>query len=189
VHAQDSWSLIVTAAGLVGLLAEPERLAVVAAVVLGAQSPAAVVEATGLGSREVARAVQRLHAGGLLSIVDGRLAVDVEVFKAAARAAAPAPVPEDHGVSDPGAASVLRVFIRNGRLVSIPASRGKRLVVLEHLAMGFEPGIRYPEREVDALLRAWHDDYAALRRYLVDEGLLGREAGEYWRTGGWIDPG
>jgi hypothetical protein len=36
------------------------------------------------------------------------------------------------------------------------------------------------------MLRAWHDDHAALRRYLVEEGLLGRANGEYWRTGGWV---
>src|SRR5439155_16800291 len=35
--------------------------------------------------------------------------------------------------------------------------------------------------------RAWHADYAALRRYLVDEHLLARERGEYRRTGGYVD--
>ena len=50
-----------------------------------------------------------------------------------------------------------------------------------------EPGVRYPEREVNALLAVWHPDVAALRRYLVDEGLLTREAGVYWRSGGWVD--
>jgi len=60
-------------------------------------------------------------------------------------------------------------------------------VVLEHLVRVFEPGVRYPEREVNALLAVWHPDVAALRRYLVDEGLLTREAGVYWRSGGWVD--
>ncbi|MEV0203527.1 DUF2087 domain-containing protein [Nonomuraea sp. NPDC050691] len=36
-------------------------------------------------------------------------------------------------------------------------------------------------------LRAFHDDYAALRRYLVDEGLLSREDNVYWRSGGPVD--
>jgi hypothetical protein len=31
-------------------------------------------------------------------------------------------------------------------------------------------------------------DTAALRRYLVDEDLLARERGEYWRAGGTFDP-
>jgi len=47
--------------------------------------------------------------------------------------------------------------------------------------------VRYPEREVDAMLRAWHPDHAALRRHLVDEDLLARDAGMYWRIGGPTD--
>ena len=37
------------------------------------------------------------------------------------------------------------------------------------------------------VLRAFFADYAALRRYLVDEGFLARDAGEYWRAGGHVD--
>jgi hypothetical protein len=75
--------------------------------------------------------------------------------------------------------------------VSLPAQESKRRLVLEHVAQTFEPGRRYPEREVDAVLRAWTEggatDHAALRRYLVDHQLLAREGGEYWRSGGWVD--
>jgi hypothetical protein len=85
---------------------------------------------------------------------------------------------------DPDTDAVLRRFLVDGRLLSVPARRSKRLKVLEHIAMTFEPGVHYPEREVNVLLRAWHPDYAALRRYLVDEHLLSRESGEYWRSGG-----
>ena len=60
-------------------------------------------------------------------------------------------------------------------------------MVLEYLASAFEPGRRYDESSVNATLRDWHEDVAALRRYLVEEGLLSRENGEYWRTGGWVD--
>jgi hypothetical protein len=57
-------------------------------------------------------------------------------------------------------------------------------VVLDRLSQEFEVGVRYPERQVNATLRRFHPDVAALRRYLVDEGLLDREAGVYWRAGG-----
>ena len=82
---------------------------------------------------------------------------------------------------------MLRTFVVDGRLVQFPAARSKRRVVLEHIAASFEPGVKYPERAVDAILRAWYDDHASLRRYLVDGGLLDRQAGEYWRIGGWVD--
>jgi hypothetical protein len=70
--------------------------------------------------------------------------------------------------------------------VRIPAAQHKRRVVLEHLAACFEPGVKYPEKAVDAILRAWYPDYASLRRHLVDEELLGREHGVYWRVGGYV---
>jgi ADP-ribose pyrophosphatase YjhB (NUDIX family) len=173
---------------LVGLLAEPDRLRVVAALALGAQTSAEVVRATGLDPRAVAAALRRLETGGLVSTVAGALRLAEEQFAATARAETPSQAAEDHGVSDPAAAAVLRAFIRDGRLTQMPAARGKRRVVLEHLASTFEPGVRYPERQVNAMLRAWYPtDHVSLRRYLVDEQLLARDAGEYWRTGGWVD--
>jgi hypothetical protein len=78
-------------------------------------------------------------------------------------------------------------FIKNGRLVIMPSKRSKLLVVLDHLAQEFEPGRTYPEAEVNEVLTRYNDDYAALRRYLVDEGFMDREAGVYWRSGGSVD--
>ncbi|MET1000005.1 MAG: DUF2087 domain-containing protein [Marmoricola sp.] len=77
-------------------------------------------------------------------------------------------------------------FIKNGRLAIMPSKRSKLLPVLDHMAQDFEPGRKYPESEVNQILERYHDDYAALRRYLVDEGYLGREAGVYWRSGGTV---
>jgi hypothetical protein len=95
------------------------------------------------------------------------------------------------GVPRPGgrdpAEVVLRRFVVDGRLVAIPANRSKRLVVLDHLAGLFEPGVRYREAEVNRTLAAYHPDYAALRRYLVDEGFMVRAGGVYWRAGGTVD--
>ena len=71
--------------------------------------------------------------------------------------------------------------------MTIPANRGKRLIVLDHVCRVFTVGRRYVEAEVNAALRPFHDDVAALRRYLVDEGFLTRGGGEYWRTGGTVD--
>ncbi len=83
--------------------------------------------------------------------------------------------------------AVLSRFFRGTRLLEIPSQRSKRLVVLERLALEFEPGRRYSEKEVTGVLALWYPDYAALRRYLVDEGFLDRAAGEYWRSGGRVD--
>ncbi|MBB5868680.1 hypothetical protein F4553_002059 [Allocatelliglobosispora scoriae] len=85
---------------------------------------------------------------------------------------------------------VLNTFLKDGRIVTMPAKAGKRRVLLEHVAAAFEPGVRIPEREVDAVLRAFYEtDWVALRRYLIDAGLMARENGLYWRTGGPVDVG
>ena len=78
-------------------------------------------------------------------------------------------------------------FVQDGRLVIMPSKRSKLLLVLDHLAQSFEPGRTYPEPEVNDVLRSFHEDVAALRRYLVDEGFLTREGGVYWRSGGSIE--
>ena len=78
-------------------------------------------------------------------------------------------------------------FIKDGRLVIMPTKRSKLRPVLDHLAQEFEPGRTYPEPEVNEILERYHDDYAALRRYLVEEGFMAREAGVYWRAGGSVE--
>jgi hypothetical protein len=81
---------------------------------------------------------------------------------------------------------VLGRFVQDGRLVLMPTKRSKRLVVLDHIAQSFEPGKTYPEYHVNRILHRFHDDYAALRRYLVDEQFLTREDNVYWRSGGTV---
>jgi hypothetical protein len=177
---------------LLALLAEPDRLRTVAAVALGATTLPEVAERTGLDARATARALSRLVAGGLL---DGEAGKGYRVRTEALRAAAIPPAGQAEGDEQPGD-EVLRRFISKGRLLAMPAARGKRLVVLDHLAGLFEPGRRYPEPEVNELLGRYHPDYAMLRRYLVDDGFLDRadETGPgarsvkvYWRTGGTVD--
>ncbi|GAB3815545.1 DUF2087 domain-containing protein [Micromonospora zhanjiangensis] len=171
-----------------GLLAEPDRLAAFAAVVLGADSPSEVGRRAGLGPKETDAALRRLTTGGLVTAVDGRLVARTDAAKTAVRENAPARAVDPTDLDpDPDRAAVLRNFIRDGRIERLPAAQGKRQVVLEHVVAVFEPGVRYPEREVNAILRAWYDDHAALRRYLVDAGLLSRADALYWRSGGPVD--
>ena len=77
-------------------------------------------------------------------------------------------------------AKVLRAFFDGDRMLSIPAQRSKRLVVLRLLAeTTFERKRRYPEKEVNQRLAVRHPDAASLRRYLVDEGFMARKQSVY----------
>lgn len=170
-----------------GLLAEDERLRVFAALALGDRALSVIAERAALDLPAVARALKRLEKGGLVVRDGNDWVLDRALIAERARAAAVAPQLYVEEGLDPAAAAVLRSFLRDGRLTRIPAMHSKRLVVLDHVAKVFEIGVRYPEREVDAMVRAFHPDYAALRRYLVDEGFLDRAAGIYWRTGGTVE--
>lgn len=175
------------AGAIVGLLADDHRRRVFAALVLGASTVAEIRAATGLGARPVASSLARMVEGELVVRGDeGDHHVIAEAFRRAAIASSERPVPDPTGDAPEDAARVLRTFLRGGRLVSIPMQRAKKIVILDRLAQEFDVGVRYSERQVNALLRRFHDDTAALRRYLVDEGFLDREAGQYWRAGGTV---
>jgi hypothetical protein len=175
---------------LVGLLADEDRRAVFAALVLGANDPESVQRASGLEVRPAMRALQRLiDAGLVVRGDDGTVHLLGEAFALAARAEAERePRSDEHHGAPDDVARVLRAFVRDGRLVSIPTVHSKRLVVLDWLSQRFEPGRKYPEQMVNLILAQVHPDTAALRRYLVDDDFLSRGDGAYWRSGGTYAP-
>jgi hypothetical protein len=183
---EDPADPVPDAVTIVGLLADDDRRRVFAALVLGGSTLDEVRAATGLTSRRAATALARLVAGDLVVRGDrGEHVLLGEAFRLAAVAAAlarPAPDPTDDVPEDE--ARILRRYVRGGRLTQIPAQRARRRVVLDRLAQEFDVGSRYSERQVNAILRRFHEDVASLRRFLVDEGFLDRAAGEYWRSGG-----
>jgi hypothetical protein len=78
---------------------------------------------------------------------------------------------------------VVRAFLRDGRLVSIPAKPSRRDLLLPVILDRCFPEDRdYEEKEVNMRLALLHPDVAALRRYLVDGRLMTREAGIYRRA-------
>ena len=84
---------------------------------------------------------------------------------------------------------VLDTFVDGDRLIEIPVSYKKRLVILKWLAGFFEPDISYPESRVNAVLKLHHNDCATLRREMIGCGILSRDEGIYrrrpeseWRT-------
>ena len=79
--------------------------------------------------------------------------------------------------------SVTSAFFKEGRLVGIPAKHSKRMVVLEKLLSEFKEKDTYHEREVNDILRRYHDDVATLRREFIMNRYMSREGGYYRLTG------
>jgi hypothetical protein len=171
-------------------LADPERLAIAGFLARAEATAADLAAAMDLPVARVRRHMNRLTASGIVRLGEDRSTyrLDPETLRWAAEQVGP---PRDAGLAL-GAATedeeaVLRTFFRDGRLTEIPAKESKRRIVLERIALEFEPGVRYDERHVNAIVGRFHTDHAAIRRYLVDGGFLSRERGEYWRTGGRVD--
>jgi hypothetical protein len=74
----------------------------------------------------------------------------------------------------------LRAFVRDGRLTGIPARDRKRRVVLRWLRdTAFAGPGPWSEPDVNMRIALVHPDVSALRRFMVDAGLLVRDAGVY----------
>lgn len=92
------------------------------------------------------------------------------------------PTPADQAGLDEERRRILQSCFHGDQLKEIPSNPRRLEVVLYWLVEQFEPERRYPEREVNALIKRYHPDFAALRRYLIDYGLMERAENIYWRT-------
>lgn len=173
------------------LLLDVDRLAVAGALAVRPASTDDLVRATGRDERTVLAAIGDLRGAGLVRVHPDGYELDRTALRSAAEEAAEVDVPMDpvigFGMTDDEWRVLERFF--SGRVLNeIPVQRARRRVVLQRLALEFDPGRRYVESEVNDVLGAFHPDWSTLRRGLVDEGLLDREprAGGnlYWRSGG-----
>ncbi|MER6097727.1 DUF2087 domain-containing protein [Streptomyces sp. NPDC001728] len=77
--------------------------------------------------------------------------------------------------SHPSPRSVADLFAADGRLKAVPRRPARRDALLAHLAATlFDDGRDYRESEVNEALLTVHEDFSALRRYLVTGGFLAR---------------
>ncbi len=60
----------------------------------------------------------------------------------------------------------------------------KKIVILRKIAEQFDKDKRYSEKEVNVILKAIYDDFATIRRYLIEYGFMERtnDCREYWLT-------
>ncbi|SHF81013.1 hypothetical protein SAMN05444320_10571 [Streptoalloteichus hindustanus] len=169
------------------MFADPGRLRVFAAVLLGADSVTKVLDATGLPARDASVALRRLRETNLVHEEGGRLLVREEHFRELARTARSASSETAEGQAGESVDSTLQPFVHGDRLVRLPAQFTRRELVLRHVAArSFQAGVEYDERAVNDKLRQWCEggeiDHVAVRRYLVDLGVMARANGRYWRS-------
>lgn len=150
---------------LVSALADPDRLLLFARICTAPEGLPA--------DRHTEKLAKRLITAGLVTLAGDRYRAVPGVFRDALVKTRVDP---------------LEALFSNGRLVKIPRPGELRQALLTQLAEKFERGRLYTEGDVREKLSAIHEDHAALRRYLVDEGLLERsnDGGTYGRPAGLV---
>lgn len=70
----------------------------------------------------------------------------------------------------------------NGPLKTFAMKEKNKLIVLRQIAKRFSPGRVYSEKEVNEILREVYEDFATLRRYLIEYGFMDRKSdcSQYW---------
>jgi DNA-binding transcriptional ArsR family regulator len=178
-------------------LTDPTRLRILGALVTGDSTVDELARRVDASPASVAHHLGRLHAAGIVE-TSGRwpralyglrperlneLGRSLDALEREADDLAQDVVPPSGRELSGEEVRVLGGFFEADRLTTIPAQERKRLLVLRYLRDRCFPEDRgYPEKEVNQLLAVFHPDPAALRRYLVDSGLMTRAAGVYRRA-------
>lgn len=72
--------------------------------------------------------------------------------------------------------SVIRNFFsKEGKLKNIPSQLKKKLIILEHMVTNLDAGRSYTEKEINEFIKAYHEDFATIRREFIMHQFLFRE--------------
>jgi hypothetical protein len=163
-------------------LADAQRLKIAGLLGVEALTSLQVAERLGIEPSLVNQHLEQLVGTGLAHKEGDAYRLDSQALEKLTRqvlAQSHPPAPQYEG--DEFEVKTLRAYLsRDGTLKSIPTQHKKLMVVLKHLVKNFKPGVQYPESQVNQTLRKYHEDTAALRRYMVDNHLFIREKGIYW---------
>lgn len=164
---------------IIGLLAEREHTVGDLATALGVKEPT------------VSQHLDMLKQVGLVNVrpegnfryysFDGRALINMnkEVFSREGLASI---VSEAVESGDAFERKVFKAFFDGERITHLPVNDRKFLVILRWLVDRFEYGVQYPEKQVNEIIKRHHEDYALLRREMVERGYMKREKGIYWRV-------
>ena len=169
-------------------LSDPTRIRILGLLGQRAMYGQELAQALNVKPPTISHHIQSLYAAGLVKIrrednfhyyeLDGdglrHIAESTQYIAKSLFASEPLPPKSDER------ARVVATFIKDGRLLSLPAQYKKRRYIMEEIARSFEWGRLYDEKEVNAIMRAFNDDYASLRREMIDQRIMMRENGRYW---------
>ena len=166
-------------------MASAERLRIVGILARGRATQSEIAEQLHVPVRDIFNHLAFLAEVGVVNESDGVYDLDEKTIESFARGQFEGKRPSYETDEQPeDVRRVLKNFLNpDGSLKQIPPQGNKLLIVLNFIVDAFPFDANYTEKEVNTVLRRFHVDTAALRRYLVDHGFMDRESDgtRYWR--------
>ena len=167
-------------------LADSDRLRIIGLLTHKPASLSAITEMLGFHPSDAWHHLEQLTQSGVVHLKEGIYELDASALEERSgrqfEGKRPAFTPEPD--SEKNASRVLAAHLNpDGTIKTIPLQPAKLRVILDYLIDAFSVGANYSEKEVNFILAHFHADTAALRRYLIDAGMLERErdGSRYWR--------
>lgn len=180
-QADDNSDALQPLMALATALLDTERLRIAGLLAGGPANPMQLEQATGISHRDLLRHLDSLQNFGIVKLQDpaprdpdhySAYELNAATFKVARQA-----IGKYKGVRKRPSDSrelTLETFMPDGMLTAFPLKKAQLVVILDTVATRFEAEKQYTEREVNVILASITDDFATLRRYLVDYGYLSR---------------
>ena len=166
-------------------MASAERLRIVGVLARGRATQSEIAGQLGMPVRDVFNHLSFLANVGIVNETGGVYDLDEKAIESFARGQFEGKRPSFEAKEEPeDVRKVLKSFLNaDGSLKQIPPQGNKLLIILNFIVDAFAFDTNYSEKEVNTVLRRFYIDTAALRRYLVDNGLMDRESDgtRYWR--------
>jgi len=168
-------------------MASADRLRIIGVLVRGRATQTEIAEQLHIPVRDIFDNLAFLADVGVIHETDGVYDLDEKAIETLARGQFEGKRPsyEVKEEKPEDVRKVLKNYLNaDGTLKQIPPARNRLLIILNFIVDAFAFDTNYTEKEVNTILRRFHLDTAALRRYLVDNGLMAREGdgSRYWRV-------
>lgn len=88
-----------------------------------------------------------------------------------------------YNVTDKERESIIKNYMDcNGAIKVFPGKEKKKVIILSQIVKNFSKGKKYSEKEINRILKRVYEDYATIRRALIEYGFLERsnDCSSYW---------
>lgn len=167
---------------LASALLDNDRLRIAGLLAGGPANRMEMAQATSLSHKELVRHLDSLQSFGVVKLQEpaprdpdaySRYELNAETFRAARQA-----MGKFKGVRKRPSDSrlmTLETFMPDGKLSAMPLKQPQIVIILDEISLRFDSEKQYSERDINVILKdISEDDYATIRRYLVDYGYLTR---------------